>query len=247
MAAQRLLTLVVGLWGVSAAEAQGTFVMPSFATESTGNPQQAPFFPGVGASFPVHYQEVFGSYDIGMPSGAHLITAVSFRLATVAGQNSLDAVLPAVELRMCTTPSRLGLLHSRFEDNLGSDVTTVFPRGALHVTATYVPGMIQTFDIHIPFVTPFVYDRAWGNLLLDVMNYGGNSQRVGFDYFDLKDDSVGSVYSDASTPEFGGAGTSGLVAQFEYRDVPEPAVTWLWGIGGSALIIGKRSMFRKYP
>lgn len=226
-----LLAAALGVWSNRPAVAQGTFVMPSSAATTYGNPQPEPFMPGRAADYPVRYQEVFGASDMGMPFGVHYITAVSFRLAAF-GQSSLDAVLPGIEIRMSTTPKEVNQLATKFANNIGPDETVVFPGGPLQISATYVPGgVVQPFDIRIDFATPFLYDRSWGNLLLDIVNYGGSDRRVGFDYFERIEDSVGSVGGDATNPDHGGAGTPGLVAQFEYRDVPEPRLLFLLAMG----------------
>lgn len=240
---RRVAIVACGLWFAWSALAQGTFVMPSGAATTYGNSQPEPFMPGPGAIYPFRYQEVFSSSDMVMPFGVHYITAVSFRLAAF-GQSSVDAVLPEIEIRLSTTPRSVNLLSTTYANNVGPDETVVHARGPLAISATYVPGgVVQPFDVLIEFETPFLYDRSWGNLLLDVINYGGSGRRVGFDYKDSEGDSVSSV--GLADLEHGGEGTSGLVAEFTFADVPEPFVVYLLVVGGVPVLVGTASRCRK--
>ncbi len=60
-------------------------------------------------------------------------------------------------------------LSTTFANNVGPDDTIVFNRGPLALTSAGT----DLFDITINFDTPFLYDPALGNLLLDVRNFGG--------------------------------------------------------------------------
>lgn len=237
------LAFVACLWPVYACIAQGTFVVPSANANRMGGDGAAPIMPGPGTdNIPYRYQQVFGANDMTLPYGVYYLTGVSFRLvAPVAGSSSLNAVVPDIEMRLSTTYTVVDHLSSFFANNTGSDEAVVIPRGPLQVTGTYVPGQaVQPFSVHVSFAEPFLFNHSpEKNLLLDIINYKGSSLRVAMDGAGIPGDSVSSVaYNRLSE----GVGlTTGLIAQFEYRAVPEPSVTALLGMGSCGLfIMGRR-------
>lgn len=238
------MMIAVILMQSTAVIAQGTFVMPSGAASASGPDNlSVPFLPGQ-LSRPYRYQQVFGASDISIPFGAYSITAISFRLNEVGG-SSLDTVIPDIEVRLSTTPFAVDRLQGLFAVNVGNDETVVFPRGSLHIAANFAPGNVrQAFDIRIPFSQSFSYDRSGGNLLLDVINYGGSSIFQPLDAFSSSLDSVSSV--GFSSLIEGSGSTRGLATEFAYQAVPEPMARDLMWIGtltmsGFSLVRGRRT------
>lgn len=235
----RWAILLSVLWLTWTAAAQGSFVVPSHSEHQSGGKSIfGPILPGQGSTYvPWRYQEAFGASDISMPFGVHYITAVSFRLSVVGGGgSSLDAVVPDIEVRLSTTSRTVDLLFPFYAMNTGPDEVVVYPRGSMHVKGEIVPGQSpQPFSVEIPFETPFLYDRSWGNLLLDIVTYANTAVTAGFDAAEIQGDSVSSNMGtslDRGTPF-----TIGMVAQFDYQPVPEPATAFLLGLGLLGLIV----------
>lgn len=233
--ARRWVAFVFGLCGAFAALAQGTFVMPSSFANRMGSQGMALILPGPGGdTIPLRIQQVFGSSDMTLPYGVCYVTGVNFRLTALVGgsSSSLNAVVPDIEMRLSTTYTVVDHLSSFFVNNTGSDETVVLPRGPLQVTGTYVPGQaVQPFSVHISFAEPFLFNHSpEKNLVLDIINYQGSSTRVAFDAVQLQNDSVSVVGSNRLTE--GNSSTLGLVAQFEFREIPEPSVRVLLILAG---------------
>lgn len=68
-----------------------------------------------------------------------------------------------------TTTRTLAQMSTRFSENIGADRTLVFD-GTLTLSSENLPGPGNTrqFDYAYPFTTPFLYDPAAGNLVLEL-------------------------------------------------------------------------------
>jgi hypothetical protein len=81
-----------------------------------------------------------------------------------------------IQLLLTTTTKGADMLSATFANNLGADATVVF-RGSVAVASTNnaLPGAPNAFDISIPLTTPFRYDPARGNPLIEIRNFSGSS------------------------------------------------------------------------
>src|SRR6185369_12646824 len=61
-----------------------------------------------------------------------------------------------------------------FAQNVGTNDTVVFS-GAIQLSSQFTgpAGGPKAFDMVVPLTTPFLFDPAQGNLLVDVRNYSG--------------------------------------------------------------------------
>ena len=77
---------------------------------------------------------------------------------------------------MSTTAARANNLSATFADNVGASETVVF-RGPITLSSRFVgpPSGPKEFDIIIPLQTPFTYDPAAGNLLVEIRNPSATS------------------------------------------------------------------------
>ena len=164
----------------------------------------------IGAST-MRYQQVYAAPQFGtVPAGGAFITAISFRVD--AGWGAFSATLPAVQINLSTTPKAPDALDTTFANNVGLNDTVVF-NGALGLSSAAI-GSPAAFDILIPLNTPFWYNPAAGNLLLDVRNTGGGTSS-GFDATSIVGDSVSRVYGAVGSAT-GGTDTLGLVTDFTF-------------------------------
>lgn len=186
-----------------------------------------------GSFSPFRYQQAFRAGDFAALGGQpHWITSF-----TVRPDQSLTSprtvTFPDNQVRFSTTSRSPGNLSSRFDDNFGPDVTQVY-RGRVTLVAdadtlTTVPReFYQASFTQAPFFAPFLYDPSQGNLLVDVIGWGGASPST------VEDKTTSSLTTGlfASTPTatFGRPVVAGII-QFTFVPVPEPSGALL-GVAG---------------
>ncbi|MGH8162750.1 MAG: alkaline phosphatase family protein, partial [Rhodanobacteraceae bacterium] len=198
----------------------GPLVVPNEYT--TAQADTGSLFP-LFSDQPIRYQQVFAASQFGrFNPGGGLINRIAFR-GHGPGIPFTGAV-PQLQVNLSTTSRVPDGLSSVFADNVGSDDTQVFS-GALATTVTF-DGDPTHFEVVINFSTPFYYNPAHGNLLLDVRNIEGGTE-VPPDDQELdgtiaEGDSVSRVYNygDVSAPMAGQSGgvdendSYGLVTRF---------------------------------
>ena len=215
--------------------ADNLIVGPTSAASSPGNAQgPAPIrYYGSGGS---HVQEVYSSAFF-EGQGPQLISAVQFRPypgASPSGFFSDTVNVSDIQVRLSTTGmlDESGTpLSATFAGNLGADIQTVYSGAlSLHTAATGTP--VRDFDYTISFQTPFLYNPAQGNLLLDFVIpttatvSGSGFGFLTFDTVNTLNDGIYSVVdinNGASLTGF--ADTSGAITRFvstSVSAVPEP-------------------------
>lgn len=212
--------------GIAAGTASAvTVVVPNSLATSEGDGANAfpfhisSFFPPVPS---MRYQQVLHSSEFGAFGGPAVITQIAFRPDGVFG-NAFSSVLPSVRIDLSTTSAAPDALSPIFAGNVGADATPVF-NGSLPLSSVYAgpAGGPKDFDIVVNLTTPFFYDPAAGNLLLDVRNFGGGSTT----FLDIQNplgDSTSRVFStvSGSVNDPSGVETSaGLVTRFTGTPVP---------------------------
>ncbi len=119
-------------------------------------------------------QSVYGAahfpQDIGL-----LITELRYRPDRAAGY-AFSTTVASIQVNLSTTIKNPDGLSSTFAQNPGFDDTVVF-NGSLSISSQFTGPVNgpKDFDIVIPLSTPFLYNPAAGNLLVDVRNYSGSS------------------------------------------------------------------------
>jgi hypothetical protein len=170
----------------------------------------------------MRYQQVFQSTEFSAFGGPALITQIAFRPDAVSG-NAFSSILPSVRIDISTTSAAPDALSSTFASNVGADDRMVYS-GSLPLSSAFTGPAEgpKTFDIVINLATPFFYDPAAGNLLLDVRNFDGGSTT----FFDVQLASGGSASRAFSTvtgsvdDPSGDADSTGLVTRFTASPVP---------------------------
>jgi hypothetical protein len=236
---------------IPCAEAQ-TIIVPNNMANAYGANNVNPFDIAAVYASSMRYQEMFGASQFGtVAAGGEYITQIAFR----AG--SLDGPFSA----MTTTEN--AALSLVFGDNVGADDTTVFSGAWSFSSAGAAQGQPgpSNFDILLNLTTPFFYNPANGNLVLDVRNFSGGQTA----YFDAAFQSnpsgavVTSVWANnvaATSTSSGQSAAVGPVAQFTFRPnpVPEPSAMGLELSGFGLLLIwtfskvsrnGKRGYFQR--
>jgi hypothetical protein len=213
------LILCFGLCGRFACK--GDFVLSPVAAGNSDN--LLPFvFPQEGNS--MRYQQVYGASDFSaLQPGGGLITDLSFRLRTV--QPGLSVIISNIQVDLSTTPKSPDSLSPVFAQNVGLD-DRVFYSGVLSLNSAGGGN----FDITIHGGSPFYYNPALGNLLLDVRNYTG--ARISVFGSLLAEYTVGDTVSKIYAYNVGasaadGVDTGGLVTLFTVTPVPEPSMLHL--------------------
>jgi len=107
-------------------------------------------------------------------TNAVAIEHLSFRLDSGA-MNGISLYYTNLHVSLSTSQRGPSDLSAVFAENLGQDVTVIHERGELLSMISpwsgspSVQSLFLTFDLD----TPFYYNPAHGNLLLEIQNYGG--------------------------------------------------------------------------
>lgn len=205
------------------------FALPAFASPIVigGAPNTNNCYP-FSCSYNREYQQV---YDQGAFSGPITITGLEFfNTQYNSGATATDSGTWTISLSSTSADSNS--LSSTFANNLGGDNTQVFS-GNLAQPWAFGDTLVITF------ATPFTYNPANGNLLMDV-NVSGASSPGGHVYFDATSATtvMGRVYDYGSGPVVDSK--FGLVTGFlnTATSVPEPGNLALFGLGVALLTLG---------
>ena len=223
---------LVTLGAVRTAQAE-TIVSPNNLATQEGDVNNIyPF----GESPSARNQQVFAASDFSSLAGPALITQIAFRPDATFG-TPFSVTIPNIEINLSTTSKKPDALSVTFADNIGSDNTVVFSGPLLLSSASTGPITgPKDFDIVINLQTPFLYNPALGNLLLDVKKFSGELLPP-FDAQNSLGDSVSRRWiSDVNSPTALRAtddtnpnnysNSIGLVTQFtltSVTSVPEPS------------------------
>jgi hypothetical protein len=181
----------------------------AFGTSPTGGPTS------------VRENFVFDASQFGGLSGPTFLTQFAWRPDTIPGPSGPRMV--TLLIYASTTTRSVAGLSATFAENIGADNTLVFS-GTLNWATGNLPGPGNTrqFDVVFPFTTPFLYDPAAGNLLLDI-RLSGNGEAIRLDIVtgnEMVRKVLNTSSSNATTGTFGGPTQ---VTQFTFE--PPPLVT----------------------
>jgi hypothetical protein len=209
-----------------------TVVLPNSARTTEGNSNNSyPFDLGQAGLTSQRYQQLYAASQFG---GGGLITQIVFRPDAFAGQ-AFTSTLSDIQIDLAYTSAPDDGLSPTFANNITAGDTVVFARGPLTLSSAFTgpPNGPKDFDIIITLTTPFFYNPALGNLLLDVRNFGGGTTTF-FDAVFQTGDGVSRVFSQNVNSTTGSTDTEGLVTGFTI--VPEPCSAALLLAGGGTLL-----------
>ena len=212
-----ILAALPGAWVTTELRAQVIVVPNDLATNDGDSFAQTNDGPSGG----VRNMWIFDASQFGALSGPSLLTQYASRpdpIADASGPRS-----PRVRIYASTTKRSVANMSTTFAENLGTNTTLVFD-GTLRLTTANLPGPGDTrqFDILFPFTTPFLYDPAAGNLLLDLQIISSSGPSIGWDAV-TGNRAAGGISAGGSPTAATGEFSSPSVVQFTFE--PPPLVT----------------------
>lgn len=147
-------------------------------------------------------------------TGPSYLTRFAWRPDTLPGP--VGPRTTRLEIYASTTRRSLAEITTRMNDNVGPDRTLIFSGTHPFVSANQPgPGNTREFDYVFPVTTPFLYDPAAGNLVLDLQISGATGPAMRFDALTRSTVSLGLLGPDVATA------TTGL-----FVDVPVTQLTF---------------------
>ncbi len=167
----------------------------------------------------VRWLHIHDASEFGALSGPSFLTQFAYRPDQILGQSGPRSF--TLRIYASTTSRTVAGISTTFAENIGPSNTLVFD-GTVNVTTENLPGPGDTrqFDYVFPFTTPFLYDPADGNLVLDLQIESSGSALT-FDTVS-EDPAIGRVGIGSSTATTGDIRFS-HVTQFTFE--PPPLVT----------------------
>jgi hypothetical protein len=189
----------------------------------------------------IRMQECYGAALF--PPTPITIQEIRFRPSTVYGQ-AFTSTIPEIQITMGTTTRSPEALSSTFANNLGSNSVVVF-HGAAPVSSTFSgpANGPKAFDIAFPLTTPFIYNPALGNLLVEFKVVSPSPITIGVDAKGVGGDLAGRAYSVNPNSSTAGAVDVGAdILQFVYGEV-DAAPTILIQPQGQSVMAGDTAEF----
>lgn len=173
-------------------------------------------------------QQIYSSAEFGANS-AFNIFAVAWRPGSALFAGTYTWTIPQFEVHAWTTTRDVGGLSTIFAENYAdaADRTLVYSGPITFSTTLLGDGSLNPFDVIIPFQTPFHYDPAAGNLIIEIAGYTfyDNLWQAQVDLV-AESDVVSYVWGSSARADgrIRGFGGAGLVTQFMTDFVPAPVV-----------------------
>jgi hypothetical protein len=170
-----LLAAFLGSCATTELRAQVIVVPNTLATNDGNTFLTAP----TGGPSSLREMRIYDAAQFGVLSGPSFLTQFAWRPDTTPGPSGPRSL--ALRIFASTTSRSVAGLSTTFAENLGADNTLVFSGTLIWATANLPgPGNTRQFDVVFPFTTPFLYDPAAGNLLLE-MQFTANGEAIRVD------------------------------------------------------------------
>lgn len=208
-----VLSVFLGLCVTTELRAQ-EIVVPNALATNDGNGSST----STAGPASVRWLQIHDASQFGALSGPSFLTQFAYRPDRILDQSGPRSW--TLRVYASTTSRSVAGISTTFAENLGPDNTLVFD-GTVNVTTGNLPGPGNTrqFDYVFPFTTPFLYDPAAGNLVLDLQIVGSGSALT----FDTVsgDPAIGRVFSSgSSTAATGELRPDTHVTQFTFETPP---------------------------
>ena len=213
-------------------------------TEGNGRLSTSPF----NSTVSTRYQNIIAASQFSGITGPSFITQIAFRPDSTQA-TTFSNTFSNVQINLSTTSQTVAGLSPTFADNVGLNDQIVYSGALTLATTNQSLGATKAFDIVINLQTPFLYNPAGGNLLLDIRNFSGGL--TGF--FDAQGDPTGTVQRIVISDGIAGTGSAGsatgtvqaagLVSRFALTATaaPEPgSLALLLPLIGSMGVLRKR-------
>jgi hypothetical protein len=211
-----LLAAFLGSGATPELRAQVIVVPNTLATNDGNDSLTAP----TGGPNSLREMMIYDAAQFGVLSGPSFLTQFACRPDTTPGPSGPRSL--SLRIFASTTSRSVAGLSTTFAENLGADNTLVFSGTLIWATANLPgPGNTRQFDIVFPFTTPFLYDPAAGNLLLD-LQFTANGEAIRFDAVS-GNSTVNKIYNVGSSTARTGSFEAANVIQFTFE--PPPLVT----------------------
>ena len=219
---------------------QALIVLPLGLEDTDGDTSA---FGGPAPELGVRAQQAFVASDFaGLPAGHDTIVSMAWRpdfTVTSTKTQSLN-----LELRLSTTTAApsTGNMSVVFADNIGDDETLVYSGPITFTTpGSGDPEGPRPFDYLIEFQTPFHYDPAEGNLLVEhkfIPPFEGNPLPGAILADAHESGALAVVATGDASAATGSAFSNRLVTQFGF--IPEPQAITLLVIGLVSLLVRRQ-------
>jgi hypothetical protein len=231
---------------ISAASSSGVAI-PSgrvVSPRSTRNDETMLPFGLLNAGFEsMRYQQVFDGSDFTKfyPQGV-LIQSIEFGPAF----EGFSSQQPNFLVNLSITQMDPDGLSTVFADNIGINETVVFGPSSISWPNKTLDS--AGFIFSIPLNTPYAYDPALGNLLMEIRNFEPEVLDLPSNVFqevgavNTIGDTTSRLYANSVDATIGIADTLGLLTSFTVEPIPEPSSTCLWPL---ALVCGFMAMVRR--
>jgi len=182
----------------------------TFLTTPTGGPTS------------VRETTIYDASQFAHLSGPSFLTQFAYRPDTTPGPSGPRSF--TLRIYASTTTRSVAGLSSIFAENIGTNNTLVFDGTVNVMTGNLAgPGNTRQFDVLFPFTTPFPYDPATGNLVLDI-HFSANDGAIRFDAVSGNPLVNKIVNTGSSTAATGAFGSSPEVIQFTFEPPPLVAI-----------------------
>ncbi len=192
------------------------------------------FFPMDYGPSSTRYQQVYNSNQFPTFGTGLFISQIGFRFSSSSvGRYNLS--LASLQLGLGTTSTAADGLSHTFAANVPAGEQTVF-NGAWSVSGQVATGAVKPFDVWVILQTPYFYNPAAGNLLLDLRSSGATSSIFSADVQSAVD-GVSRVFSSGVNSTTGLSDTKGAITKFVTAayggDWTNGASNGLWSDGGN--------------
>ena len=211
------LAVALGLCVITELRAQVVVVPNAMATNDGNTANLVPPGPAV-----LRLMQIFDASQFGALSGPSVLSQLALRPDTIPGPSGPRT--QTLRIYASTTSRSVAGLSTTFADNLGPNNTLVFDGTWTQFTENLRgPGNTRKFDIVRPFTTPFLYDPAAGNLLLDIQISGDNGQSLRQDAV-TDQPTINSLIGFGSPTAPTGFITSSVVNQLTFEAPPQVTI-----------------------